>query len=391
MKIESLCAREISHSEINPPHLEAVYLSSSYKFNGLDEGIEIFDQRKAGDVYARYGHPNHRQIAHKLVDLEFGPESENGRALVTNSGMSAINTLITGLCTSGDKMICAHDLYGGSSDLFHLNISRAGIQVDEYDFSDLEGLEKKIEQTSPTILYLESPSNPVLRVYDIKALAEIAKKYDSYLIVDNTFNTSLIQKPIYLGADFVIYSTTKYLNGHGNALGGAILSQHHDLMDDRLLKTMRLNGSTISPMDAWLLGQGIKTLPLRYKAQQHNAQLLADFLNELSQVSKVYYPGLTMHANHDLAKEQMNGFGAMLSFELKENVDRFLRSLRLVTLAPTLGDINSLVLHPATMSHRNMPEKQRLELGITDQLIRLSVGIEHIDDLKSDILEALKA
>jgi cystathionine beta-lyase/cystathionine gamma-synthase len=228
-------------------------------------------------------------------------------------------------------------------------------------------------------------------VYDIKALAEIAKKYDCYLIVDNTFNTSLIQKPIDWGADFVIYSTTKYLNGHGNALGGAILSQHHDLMDDRLLKTMRLNGSTISPMDAWLLGQGIKTLPLRYKAQQHNAQLLADFLNELSQVSKVYYPGLTMHANHDLAKEQMNGFGAMLSFELKENVDRFLRSLRLVTLAPTLGDINSLVLHPATMSHRNMPEKQRLELGITDQLIRLSVGIEHIDDLKSDILEALKA
>jgi cystathionine beta-lyase/cystathionine gamma-synthase len=305
--------------------------------------------------------------------------------------MSAINTLITGLCTSGDKMICAHDLYGGSSDLFHLNISRAGIQVYEYDFSDIEGLEKKIEQTSPTILYLESPSNPVLRVYDIKALAEIAKKYDCYLIVDNTFNTSLIQKPIDWGADFVIYSTTKYLNGHGNALGGAILSQHHDLMDDRLLKTMRLNGSTISPMDAWLLGQGIKTLPLRYKAQQHNAQLLADFLNELSQVSKVYYPGLTMHANHDLAKEQMNGFGAMLSFELKENVDRFLRSLRLVTLAPTLGDINSLVLHPATMSHRNMPEKQRLELGITDQLIRLSVGIEHIDDLKSDILEALKA
>lgn len=391
MKIESLCAREISHSEINPPHLEAVYLSSSYKFNGLDEGIEIFDQRKAGDVYARYGHPNHRQIAQKLVDLEFGPESENGRALVTNSGMSAINTLITGLCTSGDKMICAHDLYGGSSDLFHFNISRAGIQVDECDFSDLEGLEKKIEQTSPTILYLESPSNPVLRVYDIKALAEMAKKYDSYLIVDNTFNTSLIQKPIDLGADFVIYSTTKYLNGHGNALGGAILSQHHDLMDDRLLKTMRLNGSTISPMDAWLLGQGIKTLPLRYKAQQHNAQLLADFLNELPQVTKVYYPGLTMHANHDLAKEQMNGFGAMLSFELKENVDRFLRSLRLVTLAPTLGDINSLVLHPATMSHRNMPEKQRLELGITDRLIRLSVGIEHIDDLKSDILQALKA
>ena len=189
----------------------------------------------------------------------------------------------------------------------------------------------------------------------------------------------------------MIYSTTKYLNGHGNALGGAILSQHTELMEGVLLQTMRLNGSTISPMDAWLLSQGIKTLPLRYTAQQKNAYELAHFLEHLSSVSKVYYPGLASHPQHDLAKRQMKGFGAMLSFEVKTDVYSFLKSLQLITLAPTLGDVNSLVLHPASMSHRNMPPEQRKNLGINDQLVRFSVGIEHVEDLKDDIENAFNS
>jgi methionine-gamma-lyase len=390
MDIESLCVRELEDTEFNPPHIQPVYLSSSYKFNSLQEGIEIFDNTKKGDVYSRYGHPNHRSIARKIAQLESGHEDEDCYALVTNSGMSAIHTLISGLCASGDTILASFDLYGGTTDLMENNLKRYGIQTRLIPFHDLNVVESRMEDLKPKLIFLESPSNPLLHCYDIKEISQIAKQHNCLTVIDNTFSTALIQRPLELGADYVLYSTTKYLNGHGNALGGAIVSKEKSMIEGELLKSMRLNGSTISPFDAWLLEQGIKTLPLRLEKQQNNAVALANLLTDHDLIEKVYYPGLKSHSSYNIAKKQMNGFGAMLSFELKVDAFTFMQNLSLISLAPTLGDINSLVLHPGSMSHRNMPMTTREKLGINEKLIRMSVGIESVNDLKADIINALK-
>lgn len=389
MDFESICVKEVEDTEFNPPHIQAVYLSSSYKFNSLQEGIEIFDNSIEGDVYSRYGHPNHRAIALKLAQLESGDSHHDCYALVTNSGMSAINTLLTGICKSGDRILTSKDLYGGTTDLMVNNLKRGGIETKAISLFDLNVVESAIQEFRPKVIFFESPSNPLLHCYDIEKISNLAKQYHCKTIIDNTFSTAYTQRPLDMGADFVLYSTTKYLNGHGNALGGAILTKDKGLLDDRLLPSMRLNGSTISPFDAWLLSQGIKTLPLRFKKQQENAYEIAKLLSQDDRIKNVYYPGLADHPSHSIAKRQMNNFGAMISFELYGSPFDFISKLKLITLAPTLGDIHSLVLHPASMSHRNMPPPIKKELGITDQLVRLSVGIESMEDLKKDILQAL--
>lgn len=390
MDFESICVTEGEDTEFNPPHIQPAYLSTSYKFNSLQEGMEIFENSKAGDVYSRYGHPNHRSLSLKLSALEASGSDEQLFTLLTNSGMSAIHTLLSGICKTGDSILSSNDLYGGTSDLMNHNLEHAGIQTFSHDLHDMNRAEDLLKDLRPKVLYIESPSNPLLQCYNIADLSKLAKKYGALFIVDNTFCTAYIQQPLKLGADFVIYSTTKYLNGHGNALGGAIIGKDQEFIEGHLLKSMRLNGSTISPFDAWLLGQGLKTLTLRLNKQQSNANELAHFLSGHNKIKRVYYPGLTEHKTHQIAKEQMKGFGAMLSFELKKEPFQFMKRLSLITLAPTLGDVHSLVLHPASMSHRNMPADLKEELGITQNLIRLSVGIESISDIKKDILNALE-
>lgn len=378
----------------NKAHVLPIFASSSFMFDDLDHGISIFTKKEPGHVYSRYNNPTIQTVADKIAQLESLGTGIESTAFLTSSGMSAIYIVMQSLLKPGDILLAQKKLYGGTTELFQKSLAPNGIQILSMDLSDTNEIEQSLK-SNPGIkaIYLETPSNPTLDIVDIRAIAEIAQKYNVQTVVDNTFPTPYLQQPFLYGVDHIIHSTTKYLNGHGNSIAGAIVSKHTDWMQTTVWTQLKLIGATCNPFDAWLLYNGLKTLALRMDRHCTNAMAVADLLESHPEVAVVYYPGLKSNRGYDIATKQMTrGYGGMLSFELKGDlpaVKSFLKSIQLATQAPTLGDVDTLIMHPATSSHLNIVKEERIKEGVTDGLLRMSIGIEDTEDLLNDIQQAL--
>ncbi len=393
MKFSTLAAREIKDKRTTTPHILPIYATSSYEFDSIDQGIDIFLGKEKGHVYSRYGNPTIETVAEKIAQLEAHGTGLDAQGLMTSSGMSAISTLVMGLLKSGDKVLTQGNLYGGTTELFNAIFAPLGIEPVMTDFRDLNRVEDFIKN-DPAIrlIYCETPANPTLACVDLAAIAQIAKKHGIQTAIDNTFMTPYLQQPLALGIDWVIHSTTKYLCGHGNSIAGIIIGTDPEAMQKKIWKAMKLIGTNSSPFEAWLTHLGLKTLALRMDQHGRNAQTIAEFLEKNPAVERVNYTGLASHPDHLLAKKQMRGHGGMLSFELAGGLEAGIRAMnriQLCTLAPTLGDVDTLILHPASSSHLNVAREVRYKNGITDGLIRLSVGIEDAGDIIADLAEAI--
>jgi cystathionine gamma-lyase / homocysteine desulfhydrase len=361
------------------PHTGAVsvpiYQVSTYKQEGIG-GHKGFE-------YSRTGNPTRHALEELIKDIEGG---QAGFAF--GSGMAAI-TAVMMLFNSGDHVILTDDVYGGTYRVMTKVLNRLGIESTFVDTSNLANIEKKIRPTTRAI-YLETPTNPLLKITDIQGAAAIAKKHNLLTIVDNTFSTPYWQTPIELGADIVVHSATKYLGGHSDVVAGLVVVNSDQLAED-LHFVQNSTGGVLGPQDSWLLMRGIKTLGVRMEEHEANTRKIVEFLVNHPQVKKVYYPGLENHPNHDIAKKQASGFGGMVSFDVgsEEKADQVLNRVKYFTLAESLGAVESLISVPAKMTHASIPKERREELGITDGLIRISVGIEDVEDLIEDLTKAL--
>jgi methionine-gamma-lyase len=393
ISIDSMCVKEIKEKRTTQPHQLPIYATSSFEFVNMEQGIDIFTGKESGHVYSRYGNPTIDTVSQKLADLEAFGTGLNAYGYLTSSGMSAISTLILSLVKSGETILTQGDLYGGTTELLLKVIAQSGIKTIFTDLTVIDQVDYLL-QTNRNIklLYLETPANPTMKCIDMVQIARLAKKYGVITCVDNTFCTPIIQQPLALGIDFVIHSTTKYLNGHGNSISGVMIG--HDIKyQKQIWTTLKLIGSTCNAWDAWLINNGLKTLALRMKKHSENAMTVATYLSNHPRVKKVNYNGLTDHPYHEVASRQMKQFGGMLSFEVDGTLAQVLamiNKMQFCAMAPTLGDVDTLVLHPATSSHLNVDKVQREANGITDGLIRLSVGIEDAEDIIHDLENAMK-
>jgi len=391
----SLCVRESKENRTTRPHILPIYATSSFEFESIDEGMDIFKGDRQGHVYSRYGNPTMDAVASKIALMEgYGVEgAQDAHCIMFSSGMSAILTLILAVLKPGDKILTQGNLYGGTTEQFKKIIGKHGIQPVFVDLKDSNVVRESLANDDQIrMIYAETPANPTLACIDLEFLGGLGQAHNVYTCIDNSFCTPYLQQPFHFGIDFVVHSTTKYLNGHGNSTSGALVGRDGDLMRGEIWQAMKLTGTNCNPFDAWLLNNGMKTLTLRMDRHSENAMSVAEFLSQHDQVNTVNYPGLPSHPDHELAKKQMKDFGGMLSFELKGGLDAgiaFMRKLQFCHLAPTLGDIDTLVLHPASMSHINIDPKLRLANGITDGLIRLSIGIEDVEDIIEDLEQAI--
>ena len=392
MKFQSYCVKENKDTKTTRPHNLPIYATSSFAFQNIDEGIDIFKGEKRGHVYSRYGNPTIETVADKIANLESYGSENKYYGLLTSSGMSAISTLIAGLLNSGDKILTQGNLYGGSTELFQKLFTSLGVEPIFTNLKDLNAVEAILKKRKDIkLIYFESPTNPTLDCIDIAGISSLCSKYGITSAIDNTFCTPYLQRPLNMGIDYSIHSTTKYLNGHGNSTAGCIVGKE-ELFNGPIWQAMKLMGTNCNPWDAWLVNNGMKTLALRMDKHCENALALATFLEKHPQVSKVNYNGLPSHEDHQLATSQMDNYGGMLSFEVKDGFDpavSVMNAISFCALAPTLGDVDTLILHPASMSHLNIPKKMRLRNGITDGLIRVSVGIEDAEDIINDLGSAL--
>lgn len=365
---------DTQHGAVVPP----LYLSSNFAFAGYGEKRE-YD-------YTRSGNPTRDALADALTELEGG-----AGAVVTSSGMAAL-TLLTSLLKPGDLLVAPHDCYGGSYRLFENLSAKGHFEVTFVDQTDTAAVALAC-QRKPKLILTETPSNPLLRIVDIEQMASFAKDCDALLAVDNTFLSPALQNPIAMGADIVIHSTTKYINGHSDVVGGALIAAT-DKLAEELCWWANCLGITGAPFDSFLTLRGLRTLQPRIRQHEENAHLIANVLLEHAAVSNVYYPGLAHHPGHDIALRQQRGFGGMLSFELEggdEAIRIFLQNLQYFSLAESLGGVESLVCHPASMTHAPVAAEALQKAGIGRNLIRLSVGIESADDLVADLINALAA
>jgi cystathionine beta-lyase/cystathionine gamma-synthase len=353
-----------------------IYQTSTYVQEALG--------KHKGYEYARTQNPTRSAVEGNLAAMESGKA-----AFAFASGMAAINAITT-MLRSGDHVVVSDNVYGGTFRLFSQVLNRYELSFTYVDTGDLDAVERAFTPAT-RMLFVETPSNPVMRLTDLRLAADLAHTHDARLVVDNTFASPYIQKPLELGADLVTHSTTKYLNGHSDSVGGVVIAMRDD---DIAWLTFVQNaaGAILGPFDAWLVLRGTKTLPLRMIQHSANGLALAEFLAAHQKVRHVHYPGLPAHPQHDLARRQMRGFGGMLAFELGslEAARRLLNSVRLMALAESLGGVETLISHPATMTHASVPAGQRQALGITDGLVRISAGIEDIEDLKEDLAQALE-
>ncbi len=353
-----------------------IYQTSTYVQDGLG--------RHKGYEYARTKNPTRSALEDNVAALE-GGVAGFGFA----SGMAATHAIMTTCLKAGDHVIVSDNTYGGTYRLFELVLTNFGLTFSYVDAGDVGNVEAAIRPNTKMV-FLETPTNPVMRLCDIKAIAELARPRGLHVVVDNTFMSPYLQRPIELGADIVVHSTTKYLNGHSDSVGGAVIVTDPDLAS-RMGYIQNAAGAILSPMDAWLTLRGIKTLAVRMKQHDANGRAIAAFLSEHPNVEQVYYPGLGSHPQFELAQRQMRGFGGMIAFEVG-SLDRartVLEGFKVFALAESLGGVESLVCHPASMTHASVPESDRARLGITDGLVRLSVGIEDIEDLIADLDGAL--
>ena len=362
-----------------------IYQSSTFAFKSAKHGAAIFAGEEDGYVYTRLGNPTQAALEREMAFLE-GTEA----ALCFSSGMAAISGVILAHCKNGDNIVSSDTVYGGTHNLYKETLPMWNIGVHEVDTRYLDKIEAAIDKRT-RMIFIETPANPTLRLVDIAGCAQIAKKHKIPLVVDNTFATPYLQRPMNLGANIIIHSATKYIGGHGDTIAGIVLGQK-EFIDELRAKILRDLGAVISPLNAWLLLRGLKTLPVRMDRHCANALEIAKFLSLHPKIEWVIYPGLSTHPQHDLATRQMKLFGGMVTFQIKggrKAGEKLMNSVGLITLAVSLGDCDSLIEHPASMTHSTYSAEELEEVGITEGMIRLSVGLEDPSDIITDLKLAL--
>lgn len=382
---ETLAIRAGIHRTAEGEHSEAIFPTSSYVFGSAAEAAARFSGEQPGNIYSRFTNPTVRTFEERLAALE-GAET----CVATASGMSAILATCIGLLKAGDHIVSSRSIFGTTTILFTNFLAKLGIRTSFVELSDINAWEGAMEADT-RMLFLETPSNPLTELVDISALAELAKRKGCHLVVDNCFCTPALQKPLSLGADIVIHSATKYLDGQGRCMGGAVLGSR-DVVGTDVYGFLRTCGPSMSPFNAWVFLKGLETLSLRMQAHCDNAMQVAQWLEQQPAVEKVYYPGLASHPQHELAQRQQSGYGGIVSFELtggKEAAWNLVDATRICSITANLGDTKTTITHPATTTHGRLTDEQRQQAGISDGLIRLAVGLENAEDIKQDLARTL--
>lgn len=363
-----------------------IYQSSTFAFKSAKHGAALFAGEDTGYVYTRLGNPTQAALEREMAFLEGGEA-----ALCFSSGMAAISGVILSLCQCGDNLVSSDTVYGGTHNLYKETLPRWNIQVKEIDATNLKNLENAVDEKT-RMIFIESPANPTLSIIDIEGCANIAKKNGIPLVIDNTFATPYLQRPLEMGAQIIIHSATKYVGGHGDTIAGIVVGKK-SYIDELRAKILRDIGGVISPLNAWLLLRGLKTLPVRMDRHCANALEIAKFLSLHPKINWVRYPGLSTHPQHEMAVKQMKKFGGMITFEVKggrKAGEKLMNSVGLITLAVSLGDCDSLMEHPASMTHSTYSDEMLAEIGVSEGLIRISVGLEDPSDIITDLKLALK-
>ena len=385
-ELDTLAIRAGIHRTLEGEHSEPIFTTSSYVFSSAAEAAARFAGNSPGNVYSRYTNPTVRVFQERIAALEGGEA-----AVATSSGMAAILSTCMAHLQAGDHIVCSRSVFGTTTVLFTRYMEKFGVSVSLVPLTDL-GAWRAAIQPKTKFLFVETPSNPLCEIADIKGLAKIARAAGSLLVVDNCFCTPALQRPLELGADLVIHSATKYLDGQGRCLGGAVVGRF-DLVDP-VLGFVRTCGPTMSPFNAWVFAKGLETLRLRMEAHSANALALAQFLAERPEVEKVFYAGLPQHPGHELARAQQRAFGGVLSFCVKGDKAaawRFIDAMKIISLTANLGDTKTTIVHPATTTHGRLSADEKSAAGITDNLIRIAVGLEDPRDLKKDLQRGFAA
>lgn len=397
--IETLCIHGGHTADANRAHLTPLYASSTYTFDSVEQGVDVFLGKEPGYIYGRFGNPTIEETERKIALLEaFGLKDSNGAelklyAILHASGMAAITTMLLSNLKAGDTILTHPSLYGGTQEMIDKVLPGLGIATIIVDMHDEATVRSTIAaDSSIKMMYLETPANPTLQCVDLKKLSAIGKDHNLVVCVDNTFCTPLLQQPFAYDVDFVIHSTTKFLNGHGTAIGGILLGRDAGRMNTDVKKMHRLLGANSNAFDAFLLTNGLRTLSLRMERHCSNAMKVAEFLSTHPKIETVNYPGLSSHPHHAIAKAQMKDFGSLMSIELKggfEAAASFMNKLKVCTNAVSLGTCDTLVSHPASTTHVGVSPELRRSSGISDGLIRMSIGLETAADIIADMEQAL--
>ncbi len=381
---------QVAHAGTNPDKTYGavappIYQTSTFKFNSAEQGAKRFLGEEPGFIYTRLGNPTTAALQEAVAILENGTD-----ALATSSGMAAVSTIYMTFLDTGSHMIASEAIYGPSRVVMEKEFSRFGVEYDFVDTSDIEEV-KKVLKPNTKLIFIETPANPTIKLTDIQACADIAHSNNAILAVDNTFMSPILQNPFDFGADIVMHSMTKYINGHTDVVGGILIFNNKELYT-RTRKVLLNLGGTIDPHQAWLVLRGLRTLSLRVKKAEENAEIIAKFLENHPKIEWVRYPGLSSHPHHELAKKQMHGFGSMISFEVNGGVEggkTVMNNVELATLAVSLGGYETLIQHPASMTHSAMNKQDKIDAGITDGLVRISIGCEDVQDIQDDLNNCL--
>ncbi len=374
-----------AYEDANGSAVGPIYQTSTFKFRNADHGARCFSGEEKGYIYTRLGNPTIEELENAVAELENGVG-----ALAVSSGMAAVNTVYLTLLGQGDHMISHSSVYGPSRGIMEKQYPKYGIESTYVDCTDLTNIEKAIKPNTK-LLYLETPANPTMAITDIQAASELAHKHNILVCVDNTFSSPYLQKPLDLGADIVLHSMTKFINGHADIVGGIVIAKTTEMFKE-LQYVMTNMGFNMDPHQAWLTRRGLKTLAIRIDRAQQNAMKVAEYLEKHPKVEWILYPGLKSHPQYELAKKQMKGPGAMISFGVKGGLEAgktVMDNMHLALLAVSLGGIETLIQHPASMTHSKLSKEARETAGITDGLVRLSIGIEDVDDIIADLDHAL--
>ncbi len=382
---------QVAHAGTNPDKTYGsvappIYQTSTFKFDSAEEGAKRFAGEEPGYIYTRLGNPTTTALQEAVAILEKGTD-----ALATSSGMAAVSTIYMTFLEVGAHFICSEAVYGPSRVVMEKEFSRFGVEFNFVDTSDIENV-KMVIKPNTKLIFIETPANPTIKLTDIKACADIAHSNGAVLAVDNTFMSPILQNPFDFGADIVMHSMTKSINGHTDVVSGILVFNNKELLM-RTRKVLVNLGGTIDPHQAWLVLRGLRTLSLRVQKAQENAQIIAEFLENHPKVEWVRYPGLPSHPHHELAKKQMRGFGSMISFEVQGGVNggrTIMNNVELATLAVSLGGYETLIQHPASMTHSAMNQQDKINAGITDGLVRISIGCEDVQDIQNDLDNCLR-
>ncbi|WP_285426811.1 O-succinylhomoserine sulfhydrylase [Pseudomonas sp. efr-133-TYG-103a] len=383
---DTLAVRAGQHRTPESEHSDPLFFTSSYVFRTAADAAATFAGDKPGNVYSRYTNPTVHSFEERIAALEGGEQ-----AVATSTGMSAILATVMSLCSAGDHVLVSKSVFGSTISLFEKYFKRFGVQVDYVPLAELSGWDAAIKSNT-RLLFVESPSNPLAELVDIAALAEIAHAKGALLVVDNCFCTPALQQPLRMGADVVVHSATKFIDGQGRAMGGVVVGRSEHMKE--VVGFLRTAGPSLSPFNAWLFLKGLETLNIRMRAHCQSALELAQWLEQQDGVERVHYAGLESHPQHELARRQQKAFGAVVSFEVKGGKDgawRFIDATRLISITANLGDTKTTITHPSTTSHGRLSPQEREAAGIRDSLIRVAVGLEDVADLKADLARGLAA